>query len=191
MHSEALYFCVLFAGAPVVAQNTNGSSAAYSGVATSSMISSSMTPAGAAPSVTSQSPTTTSNTTSFATTLDISVEGRKILPWDALLTQQRLMEYVRRTCGSLLCEHDRITNSGSNERTCSTASTLLFALSKWATKSNGCQERKLVISQGFLVGCGVCSLSSGRCCQRRRQRTQHLGRTDAQVRQCQLTRERC
>ena len=74
-----------------------------------------MTPAGAAPSVTSQSPTTTSNATSFTTSLEFSVEGRKIFAWGALLTQVRLMEHLCRTSRSLFGKLYSIPNPDSNK----------------------------------------------------------------------------
>ena len=115
MHANVLSAFVLLAGAPVLAQDSTISSAAYSGVATSSTSSSSMTPAGAAPSVTSQTPTTTSNATSFTTSLEFSVEGRRISAWEALLTQLRLVEHLCRTGGSLFGKLYSIPNSDSNK----------------------------------------------------------------------------
>jgi hypothetical protein len=158
MRAQALYLCVLLAGAR--AQSSSWSSTAFSGVVTSTTSSSSTIPAGAAPSSTSRSPSSTLTTTSFTTSLDISVDGRKSPVWERALTYLRFMEYLRWACRSLLREHYSISNSSPIERACSTAVTLLFAISQWATKSGGCQERELVISQGLLVGCSVCSVSS-------------------------------
>jgi hypothetical protein len=41
-----------------------------------------------------------------------SVEGRVSLVWNAMLNHLRIMEYLCRTCGSLLGKHYRVPNSG-------------------------------------------------------------------------------